>query len=447
MFPSHHDVAVLGAGPVGLLAAVRSAQLGRRVLLVAPRLPRRDDPPRVEAISAATLALLGEFGLGPGSLGVGMIHGERWAAWEGSDPVKRPAAPSAHVERSLLDAALADLVRTFPNILVLPGRATAAAPLSAAGLGVCRLLDATGRVAATARRRIGPARPWAGRLFWTPRQAHRIPDAFAIAATPDGYAYRLGSAYGTTVGFVGRRTAVSGSPHSMQRHHLAHAGWMFEGLPPLAEMVEVPGGGASVQWSEGGNDTLLVGGAALARDALSSQGLGTGLSEALAAAAISDAGEEALLASRQNEQRRSHLRSLLRICGSHRFADAPAWTDYRAFLERQEREPSPLTAALRDGRLVRLRSTSSSHADDRFSIPYVSDIAPSSGLSRDGSVAEGDAGTLSTGRAFVHPVDDGQQIGQGRLADADVGRGGAEGGKHTVDRLVDAMPVFGRTGL
>lgn len=358
------DVAVLGAGPVGLLAAVRSAQLGRSVLLVAPSLPRRTDPPRVEAISVSTLALLSEFGLAPARFGVGKVHRERWASWEQSSPTKHPVVPSVHVERSLLDAALAEVLGTFPNIVVQQGRARRGTPPTPAVLGVRWILDATGRVAVTSRRRIGPARPWVGRLFWTPRHGARRSEVFAIAATPKGYVYRLGSAYGTTLGFVGRRNAVRGPAENLEKHHISHAGWLLGDLPLLVDMIEVSGGGASVQWCETCPGTVLVGAAALGRDALSSQGLGTGLSEALAAAALTNGEDERLLSCRQEEQRRRHLESLGRTCASHRFADAPAWIEYRAFLESHERTPARLTAALRAGRLVQFRRASAPYADN-----------------------------------------------------------------------------------
>ena len=88
---------------------------------------------------------------------------------------------------------------------------------------------------------------------------------------------------------------------------------------------------ASVQWTAGG-DARRIGDAALARDALSSQGLAAGISEALYAAAVVDESGESLLSLRQREQRAAHLLSLARSIAACRFRAEEAWQEYEMFV-------------------------------------------------------------------------------------------------------------------
>ena len=360
---------MLGAGPVGLTAATEAARLGRRVLLIerhpfAERGADNVNPTRVEAIPSATLALLAQFGITPRRIGASEVHGDRWVAWETAAPASRPGPPTVHIERSLLESALVDLVRTEPRITVC--NVAVARGVSAIDLGAARVLDATGRHALTSWFRMGPRHPWVGRLFWAPRRAIQGPATFSIAATPNGYAYRLGSTVGVTLGLVGRGPAMREGASGIDCFLGCHAPWLLDGLPPISDMTPVSGGGATVQWGVAAPGTILVGAAALARDALSSQGLAAGLSEALVGASIADGFDRVLFSRRQKEQRRAHVAHLLQICRSHRFVHEPAWAEYIAFLEREVRAPSLSSAAFVEGDLVglvrRTRTASSTAA-------------------------------------------------------------------------------------
>jgi hypothetical protein len=108
-----------------------------------------------------------------------------------------------------------------------------------------------------------------------------------------------------------------------------------------------------VQWTDG-HANLRIGDAALARDALSSQGIVTGTSEALLAAAWSDDRDLRRIRMRQQEQRRAHLMSLLDVIDRCRYADHPVWRDYRAFVAAHVDGPLQSSAALRHGKIERV---------------------------------------------------------------------------------------------
>jgi hypothetical protein len=204
-------------------------------------------------------------------------------------------------------------------------------------------VDATGRAAVTAIRRIRAPKPWVARIFWAPVGAYDR--GFAIAQLPQGYAYRLGAASTLVFGVVGRHDMVAGGLLDIARHLRVQAPWMLEDLPPFAELRSGGACAASVQWSDGGG--LRIGDAALARDALSSQGLATGASEALQACAMVGQDDRALIVARQREQRQAHLRSLLAGLGNGRFSHTPTWRQYIDFVVSQ-RDPNiaEWTAAL-----------------------------------------------------------------------------------------------------
>jgi len=70
---------VLGAGPVGLMSAIRGRQLGLDVEVYASGLPQ--GPPRVECVPSQVVALLVEFGVSPKSVGVDTLYRLRTTQW------------------------------------------------------------------------------------------------------------------------------------------------------------------------------------------------------------------------------------------------------------------------------------------------------------------------------------------------------------------------------
>lgn len=340
---SDRGLTVLGAGPVGLIAALHAARSGRSVVIVAKHLPRPDDPRRVDAVPAAFCALLVELGIHPKRVGTDRLHRTRMSAWESDVPLGSEGSKTAHVERPALDLALLDAALKA-GCTVIEG----AHDQRRSG----RVIDATGRAAITARSRTRPRQPWIARTFWADRSM--CPAAatdFSIAALPAGYVYRLGAASLLTLGVVGRDTAVSGAPEEIAGRLRAAAPWILDELPDLTCMIAGDARPASVQWTDGGSG-LRIGDAALARDSLSSQGIATGASEALAAVTADDARGLELIRARQIEQRRLHLRSLLDVMHRSRFAHTATWQDYRAFIASEiDSRPDAGRVALRDGRM------------------------------------------------------------------------------------------------
>jgi flavin-dependent dehydrogenase len=346
------DVAVLGAGPVGLIAALQLARLGQTVVIVTKNLPEADGSRRVDAVPAAFLALLVEFGIHPALVGADRLHSFRFSAWESGEFAASEGAKTAHLERPALDIALLDQVHHVGIPIMFPPFHLRDGGISGEGWQARRVIDATGRAAVTASQLIRPPRPWVARTFWVSRARCQANPAFSIGALPDGYVYRLGGAFTITLGIAGRGAAVSGSVSALQERLRSSAPWLLQGLPALADMNHGVTCAASTQWSEN-NSGLRIGDAALARDALSSQGIAAGTSEALLAAAAASGDELELIRERQREQRQAHLTSLLRLIDHSRYSALPVWQDYRGFVA-QHIEVKPLSAivALKGGRIT-----------------------------------------------------------------------------------------------
>ena len=285
------------------------------------------------------------------------------SAWIGCTPPASPRGnqriPSAsaiaktiHLERPALERALLDLLRRT-NVPILSEKQPRHMKGGIVGEGwrAHHVVDATGRAAVTARRRIRPSRPWVSRSFWASSTACQSDATFSIAALPEGYAYRLGAASIVTLGIVGRGTAVSGSPCAIDYRLRTFAPWLLEGLPAVERMMRGVTAAASAQWTEE-NSGLRIGDAALARDALSSQGIATGTSEALLAAAVAGKDDIELIQARQREQRQAHLTSLLQAIDRSRYSTLPTWRNYRKFVVSHiELNALGASAALQHGRI------------------------------------------------------------------------------------------------
>jgi flavin-dependent dehydrogenase len=346
------DVAILGAGVIGLITAIEVTRSGRTAIVVTKRIPRADDPPRVDAVPAGLIALLAELGINPKGIGVDRLHDLRIAAWDVALPSASRAPKSAHVERPALELALLDRLVGIQGVQFTFERCkpTDDGRIFGSGWRAHTVIDATGRAAVTASQRRRPARPWVARTWLTSRRWCKADPGFAIAALPEGYAYRLGSSSFLCLGVVGR-ACVSGGPIAVEDIVRTHAPWLINGLPGVASMRPGAAGAASVQWTES-DSRLRIGDAAVARDALSSQGLATGAAEAMLAAAVRKDSDLALLLARQREQRLAHFASLLQTIERCRFSASSTWRDYRTFVSQQipARERAS-TAALRSGRI------------------------------------------------------------------------------------------------
>lgn len=348
-----YDVAILGAGPVGLVAALELSK-HCRTLLVAKRLPDLADPRRVDVLPAAAMAFLVELGIAPGAIGCERPYSRRWLAWNAATPEAVDGPPTVHVERPALDCALLTaLLRSRRVAVVLDHqRPSRHATWIGRGWRARRIIDATGRSAVTAGCRIRADRPWVASTLTVVRRASGSEPEFRLAGLDAGYVYRLGSSRTLAIGTVGHWSLANASANELEARILRQASWILSGLPSLAEMRVGRKGAASVQICDAG-PALLVGDASLARDPLSSQGLAAGFSDALYAASVCTAGGEELFERRRLQQRSEHLSFLYDLTESCRFAGEPTWRGYRAFLQsRVSPAPNRQPVALIDGRLT-----------------------------------------------------------------------------------------------
>jgi flavin-dependent dehydrogenase len=373
-------VVVLGAGPSGMVAALEVSKHYRTALLTR-RLPSDDEAPRVEAVPASLIAQLVEFGIHPAQIGVERLHESRLIAWEQEACAERMGPVAAHVERPALDLALLRALTASQRVDIIWSQQSASfdAIIAAARHQDIRLIDATGRRSASAKRRIHPARPWAARTFLVLRRACSADTALRIAALPRGFVYRLGAARYIVVGIVGRGKIVAGAPLELEQHlHEYGAGWILEGLPPIVGMTPGRTAPSSVQWTSG-DVGRRIGDAALARDILSSQGLASGISEALYVAAIRDYNGENLLSLRQVEQRVSHLRSLASLIARCRFRESHVWREYAEFIAKHLVHKQPVSGiALRAGQIHRICRKFSFAGQLRYDLPLSAFSAPAS---------------------------------------------------------------------
>ena len=340
---------------------VAALELSKRysTTLLARHLPSANDPPRVEAVPASLLALMLDYGIHPGQLGVDRLHDSHLMAWEQDEFTESRGPVAAHVERPALDLALLDAVLISGRINIKPDQPAMSftTAIQAARNNELRLIDATGRGAVTARQRIRSAQPWAARTFLTLRESCPASTELRIAGLPAGFVYRLGSAKYIVLGIVGRGQTMTCDPVQVEQYFYQHgAGRLLDGLPSIADMQPSIVSAASVQWTSG-EWGLRVGDAALARDILSSQGLAAGISDALYAAAIRSDDDETLLSARQAEQRAEHLRSLGNSIARCRFREDRAWQEYAEFVAGHTNHgETDLSVALTAGRITTTRS-------------------------------------------------------------------------------------------
>lgn len=322
---------IFGAGPVGLVAAIRARQLGLEVEIRTDRLPTPDDPPWIEAVPAQMIALLIEFGVHPRELGVERLHEKRFTQWRSPEIVARDAPNSAHISRPALELALLNSADRAGVRIQAVARSAASTVGNFVDADVS-VLDATGRSAATAAGRITrPKVPLVFRTFVQPVSDVPVVDGFAIAAGPDGYAYRLCNAQHSLLGIVGHGEMLQGSALAAFARIRDFAPWIVADLDPQRFQLSRTGA-ASLQWC--GAEKLgarLIGDARVARDALASQGLAIGIGDALRAAS-EVAASQTIASSSVEAQLAEHRRQIIALIEESVFAASSVWRSYRDFL-------------------------------------------------------------------------------------------------------------------
>ncbi len=355
MNATRYDSAVLGAGAVGIVAALCSARKSATVLIL--RAPAEtSDVPRIETVPAPILSLLIDYGVHPRRIGVDRLYEIQHAAWECADPEMRRGRAMAHIDKAKLESELLRLASRTPQLaIVIDPRAPSQGKLEWFGAewSARRLIDATGRAAVTAVRRVTAPKPWVARPFWRTVPAPTEMREFRIAALPNGYVYRVGSNDVDALWVAGRGAALGASPKAIEAAIcVAGAGWLLEGLPSLETLHSGRAFPVSVQWAEG-SSAIAVGDAALARDVLSSQGMAGGLSSACYGAACESENDVARLLQHQLSERGSHVSSLSKLLAACRYRDSAAWQQYAEFIGTHLHEDSSHeTIWLSEGRLM-----------------------------------------------------------------------------------------------
>jgi hypothetical protein len=315
------DTTVLGCGPVALAHALFAARHGP-VVLAGRSVPPR---PGVESVPAAVLTLLLELGITPTELDVDRLVRARLVAWEQAEPEVRSSPACAQVNRAALVTALWRRIRCCPQIRMVD-RLHARPEDAVTG----RLVDATGRRAVTAHDHIRPRQQWVAASCTVPRRT--VDPTMRLAAGPGGYAYRLGSASWLTVGWAGTGIPPRDADALRWRIFDAGAGWLVEQVPLEGTPTTCRVASMSIP-VRGPGPSVALGDAALARDALASQGGSIGLSDARLAAEPATSRKD--ITQRATEGRKRHLQFLTGVLDSCWHRDAPAWSEYRQWVAQQ----------------------------------------------------------------------------------------------------------------
>jgi len=349
---TRYDTAILGGGAVGIVAALCSARKAATVLILRSR-PESSEIPRIETVPAPMLSLLIDYGVHPRRIGVDRLYENQHAAWECADPEIRRGRAMAHIDKAKLTSELLRLASPRLDIVIDP-RAPSHGKIGWFGTewSATRLIDATGRAAATAARRVMAPKPWVARPFWRAAPAPATMREFRIAALPNGYVYRVGTNEVDSLWIAGRGATLSGSPRAIETALIrAGAEWLLEGMPALESLHSGRAFPVSVQWAEG-SAAIAVGDAALARDVLSSQGMACGLSSACYAVAVESDSDLALLRQHQLAELASHLQSLSQLVSACRYRDSVQWQQYADFIGQHSEDVAHEAIWLSEGRLM-----------------------------------------------------------------------------------------------
>lgn len=351
------DLAVLGGGPAGLFCGIAAASAMRVLVLSERRNSAHSTGTKtLEAVPARLLALLMQFGISPADIGVDRLYMNRQIAWSTRTPRFVPSARMALVERPRLERAFLTRLRGLKSAEYVPTTSREERDATLGDLPAATIVDATGRRAWTASEIERAPRRWVAHIWsFDSRLPNCEGTGLKLAALEGGYAYRLTSSAFAAIGLVGPGyKGISGvdALHTILAE--ASAEWVLSGVD-LSSGRKQGSRVASLQWSvhRGTRQSVLrIGDAAIARDALASQGLAVSISDALyAIAATRDNFGADLLRARQVGQRAAHIKHLVGAIRSCRFRNSAAWRNYLDWLLQGASEPAR-EVALRDGRIV-----------------------------------------------------------------------------------------------
>lgn len=283
------------------------------------------DVGRIDSLPVPLLALLIETGVHPAKIGVETVSASVLTTWESDAPVTRDVAPRVHIDRGELERELLRLVERHPDIDLVP-------ELPAEPVTDLRI-DATGRRATSATHIVEPEHPWIARTFLFRGSFGAAQQSLRLAPFDRGYFYRLASPRIATVGLVTPDAALLKSRDLDALVIAERCQWILAGLGSLCSGLPGRGGKTSVQRSVGRSGWTLIGDAAFASDSLSSQGLANGISAAMKLVSPSDRPA--------SEAYHAHLANTNDVIERSRFARAPAWREYLAFLHEELRSAAP----------------------------------------------------------------------------------------------------------
>lgn len=361
--PGHVDVAVVGGGPAGAVAARMLAQLGVTVALLEAG---QRHPLVGETLPPAVRPVLDRLGLRATVEAEGYLPSVgSWSAWGDEEPWGRDFIFSCfghgwHLDRRRFDALLREAARAAGAQLVMGASVTTSTPLVGGGFSLCLadggeitariVLDASGRAASFARQR-GVKRQTLDRMVALVGHIVRRADAEAepaaslVEATAEGWWYsaplpqdRLVAVF-MTDSDIARETGAStegwlerlaAAPHTGAR--ALRYGTGLAGPP-----VIVPAASSRLE-RFGDVDWLAIGDAAATRDPLSSEGIliamESGLDAAEAAARALRGVRDALTAAA--ERREAGWREYL-AQHDHYYDMEQRWPDARFWQRRRSR--------------------------------------------------------------------------------------------------------------
>jgi hypothetical protein len=309
---------IIGDGPAALSCALFAARRAP-VQLCARRTPL--PVPTVESVPAATLTVLLELAITPDELDVHRLTRERLLAWEDGEARGHRGPVCAHIDTAALRAALWRQIEADPAIAVIDRLLPADARSG--------WIDASGRRAITAPGHRRPPRTWTAATITVQSRPEAAAD-LQLAAAPDGYAYRLGSAHWTTIGWVGPNRAPRDAADLRDRIEHAGAGWLLDDGVLASRVANTVRRPASTSLPALGGPAVPIGDAALTRDALASQGVSIGLSDACL---VTDPRMTvSRMAARRADAVVRHLRHLSTMIAACRYAHSPAWARYGAWI-------------------------------------------------------------------------------------------------------------------